>query len=47
MSPADIAGDPDILAVRPTIAKLKYGQTDDPRVSTVQKLYAHLVEPNR
>ncbi len=27
----------------PTIAKLKYGQTDDPRISTVQKLYAHLI----
>lgn len=29
---------------RPTIAKIKYGQTLDPRILTVQKLYTHLVE---
>jgi hypothetical protein len=28
----------------PTILKLKYGQTDNPRVRTVQRLYAHLFE---
>lgn len=28
----------------PTILKLKYGQTDNPRIKTVQKLYSHLFE---
>jgi saccharopine dehydrogenase-like NADP-dependent oxidoreductase len=27
-----------------TIAKIKYRQTPNPRVRTVQKLYAHLIE---
>lgn len=29
---------------RPTVAKIKYRQVDDPRVSTIQKLYTHLFE---
>ena len=28
----------------PTILKIKYGQTPNPRVLTVQRLYAHLFE---
>jgi predicted transcriptional regulator len=30
----------------PTIAKIKYGQTPNPRVMTVQRLYSHLIESN-
>ena len=29
---------------KPTIDKIKYGQTPNPRVLTVQKLYTHLFE---
>jgi len=29
---------------RPTVAKIKYGQTRDPRASTLQRLYACLCE---
>jgi len=39
---ADATGVP-----KPTIDKIKYGQTPNPRVQTIQRLYAHFFEAGR